>query len=402
MRIENLLKDDPFESSIYAERYLNDTKGRFSEYSEVNPIYDPQGKLAHISMPFALLRENECVRFEASPSDELMDWIRDGGQYRFFWHPDVDRLELRIAGSVLARPTSSTRTVVTEGTYRVYVKTDLDKKHFRFIRRLQRSSVEHSIAVCADLKSFCEMNKPIGRFSFLPETIGLVVQGGRHEGSGVIFRESRPYPFKEGRVTLLPYHALYADDPNMPEDKPLAIQLIDVHGRAAPLDYLVESIVGPLLETWVTLVAKRGLLPELHGQNAMAEVDETLSVRRLVYRDLQGTYSDAATRSRLRLPQFAKHIAGLEEGVSREAQYSHAFDGMLGRYLLQRLISTFCKFFPFEPREVASAIREYHHGLSGWRVAAFPPTTYRFALAARDQIGNEVELAATGEIPHFR
>ena len=168
------------------------------------------------------------------------------------------------------------------------------------------------------------------------------------------------------------------------------------------MEYFVENVVGPILESWVALVSKRGLLPELHGQNTLAEIDESFRIRRTVHRDFQGTYSDSGIRKKLHLPLFKKHVVGVETGTTVESQYSHVFDGMMGRYLLHRLIRSFCLYYPVAYGRVAHAIKEYHQGLSGWDIAKFPATTYRFGTTAQHQVGNEVVLVDTGLKPEFR
>ena len=99
---------------------------------------------------------------------------------------------------------------------------------------------------------------------------------------------------------------------------------------------------------------------------------------------------------------FTKYKAGEEPGTTRQSQYSHVFDGMIGRYLLSRLSRVFCVHFNAEYDAVASAIRRYHRGLPGFEVADFPETTYRFATQAHEQIGNEVQFVDTGKPPEFR
>jgi len=285
---------------------------------------------------------------------------------------------------------------------RVYIKTDLDKKHFRFVRRLQRSSVEHSVAICGDLRQHVAALPNTVRYAFLPESLGIVVRGGTYEGSGIIFREVFPCPVVHEKRLLLPYHALYARDPFHSEDRPLLVQMIELHAKADKIGYFVSEIVAPLLEASVLLVSSRGLLPELHGQNALAEIDEQLRIRRVVHRDFQGTYSDSAIRIGLGLPIFIKHIAGSEPGTTLESQYSHVFDGMIGRYLISRLARVFCQHFAVGYNVVAEAIRSHHRRIPGYKSARFPATTYRFATSARDQTGNEVAFVDTGEKPEFR
>lgn len=402
VQLSQLLTNESLVSTIYGERYLNDTKGSFADYSEVNPVFDPQGRLAHVVLPYTLLSSTECTVHKSTPSLELETWAVEKGKYKFFWHPDVDRHGLKVEGSVLTQPASSTRTLLTEDPPRLYIKTDLDKKHFRFIRRLQRSSVEHSLAICSDLREFCDAGLNPKRYAFLPESLGVVIQGGDYEGSGVIYREIVPYPVKKGRRVLMPYHSLYAHDPNAHQDEPLVVQIVKMHGGQYPVEYFVKHITGPLLESWVTLVSKRGLLPELHGQNTLIEIDKNLKPRRVIHRDFQGTYSDSKIRQKLNLPLFTKHVAGEEPGTTVQSQYSHVFDRMIGQYLLLRLTRAFCLYFPFDYGFVANAIKEYHHGLPGWVEADFPSTSYRFATTAQQQVGNDVSFVDTGILPEFR
>lgn len=402
MQITDLLQGNPLDHTIYGERYLNDSKGRFEDYSEVDPKYDPQGSLPIIQLPYTLLTPEHCIVLQDEPSSELKEWVRVGHKYRFFWHPDIVREEFEFCGTVASQPSSSTRTLLTEEPFRTYIKTDLDKKHFRFIRRLKRSSVEHSVAICSELRSMCKEITTLTRYSFLPESLGLIVVGGKHEGSGTLYREAKPFPHVEEKRIMMPYHSLYALDPNAPGDLPLLVQLVLMHGNNDKIGYFVSEIVGPILEAWTLLVSKKGLLPELHGQNSLLELDMSLYSKRVVHRDFQGTYSDSRIRAWLGLKLFSKHIVGTEPGTTVQSQYSHVFDGMIGRYLLSRLTKTFCASFNEDYAKVANAIKAYHRRIPEWRVADFPPTTYRFGNTAKEQVGNEVILADTGTPPEFR
>jgi hypothetical protein len=231
----------------------------------VNPKYDPQGSFPNIQLPYTLLTPERCIVLQDEPSSELKEWTRIGHKYRFFWHPDIVREEFELCGTVASQPSSSTRTLLTEEPFRTYIKTDLDKKHFRFIRRLKRSSVEHSVAVCPELRSMCKEITTQTRYSFLPESLGLIVVGGKHEGSGTLYREAKPFPHVGEKRIMIPYHSLYALDPNALCDPPLLVQLVLMHGSNDKIGYFVSEIVGPILEAWTLLVSKRGLLPELHG-----------------------------------------------------------------------------------------------------------------------------------------
>lgn len=402
MQITDLLLGNPFYCMIYAERYLNDSKGRFEDYSEVDPRYDPQGSLPLIQLPYTLLAPNRCLILEDEPLSELKAWVHIGHEYRFFWHPDVAREEFEICGIIASQPTSSTRTLLTEEPFRTYIKTDLDKKHFRFIRRLKCSSVEHSVAISSELRSMRKTLNASSRYSFLPESIGIIVIGGKHEGSGTLYREVKPFPCVEEKRIMIPYHSLYASDPNAPSDSTFLAQLVLLHGKNDKIGYFVSEIIGPILEAWTFLVSKRGLLPELHGQNSLLEFDMNLNPRRVVHRDFQGIYSDSNIRSGLGLKLFSKHIVGTEPETTIQSQYSHIFDGMIGRYLFSRLTKAFCFAFNENYIKVANAVRTYHHSIPEWRVPDFPSTIYCFGNTAKEQVGNEVMLTDAGILPEFR
>ena len=217
MKLHELNFENPFYSSIYCERHVNDSKGRFNEYSEVNPIYDPQGSMSQIQVPFTWIKKENLEVYQSNPSLELLlDVCRDQ-EYKFFWHPDTIRSAFNINGYASMQPTSSTRTMLSMDSLAYYVKKDLDKKHFRFVRRLKRSSVIHSIEICNELRTLVFQLPSDSTYSFLPESLGLVILNGPYEESGVLFRETKPASASKDKRIIIPYHSLY---PNDLESKP--------------------------------------------------------------------------------------------------------------------------------------------------------------------------------------
>ncbi|MEJ0001913.1 MAG: hypothetical protein WDN09_01895 [bacterium] len=403
MKLHELDFNSPLTTSIYCERYINDSRGRFDQYSDVNPIYDPQGTLSELQVPFMWIQEEDLEVYSFNPSTMLLASVFSKNAYKFFWHPDTIRKGFEIDGYAVMQPTSSTRTMLEMGTMLYYVKTDLDKKHFRFVRRLKKDSVIHSIEICRDLHLLTSQLIANSRYSFLPESLGLVIANGAHKESGVLFRDTTPFPLREDRRVLIPYHSLYADDQNDIESKPLLIQLCERHSQFDPLGFFLEHIVGYIQDAWALLVTKRGLLPELHGQNSLIEIDENLFPQRIVHRDFQGTYSDSKIRASLGLKLFNKHLAGEESGTTRQSQYSHVYDGMIGRYLLERMTKTFCAYYGrYSYKIVAQEIARRFNLIPGNAIEMFPSTTYKFKNTAIEQDGNDVELIDTGESPDFR
>lgn len=95
MKIADLLHGNPLDHTICGERYLNDSKGEFEEYSEVDPKYDPQGSLPRIQLPYTLLEPNRCIVFQDEPSLMLKDWVRVGHKYKFFGILMLDEKNLK-------------------------------------------------------------------------------------------------------------------------------------------------------------------------------------------------------------------------------------------------------------------------------------------------------------------
>ncbi|MFA6514808.1 MAG: IucA/IucC family protein [Candidatus Paceibacterota bacterium] len=403
MKLHELDFKNPFYSSIYCERHVNDSKGRFNEYSEVNPIYDPQGSIPQLQVPFTWIQEENLEVYKSNPSLGLLLDVYKNGGYKFFWHPDTIRATFVINGYASMQPTSSTRTMLEMNTMEYYVKTDLDKKHFRFVRRLKKSSVIHSIEICNELHTLVSKLSADSTYSFLPESLGLVIMYGPYKESGVLFRETKPAIISKDNRMILPYHALYALDSNDLESKPLLIQLCEKNSPLDPLGFFLEYIVGYIQDAWVLLVTKRGLLPELHGQNSLIEIDENFFPKRIIHRDFQGTYSDSEIRKSLNLSVFKKHVAGEEDGTSKASQYSHVYDGMIGRYLFSRLTKTFCAHYEkFDYKTVSSEIARRFNLIPNNITDMFPLTTYKFGNSAKEQENNNVFLVDTKELPNFR
>lgn len=200
MKLRELDFENSFNSSIYCERYINDSKGRFDEYSEVNPVYDPQGSTPQIQVPYTWIKEEDVEVYQSNPSLELLSDVHMNGKYKFFWHPDTIRTSFIVNGYTPMQPTSSTRTMLAMDSLDYYVKTDLDKKHFRFIRRLKKNSVVHSVEICEEIRKLIPQLTADSTYSFLPESLGLVILNGLHKDSGVLFRETRPAIVYDGMI----------------------------------------------------------------------------------------------------------------------------------------------------------------------------------------------------------
>lgn len=385
---------------LHLERHVNDAKGQFVDLSDVDPQYSPESSVVEFGAPFVWIKQSMLSVFQDHPAKELRTAIFRGDLVLFVSHPDAACSFATTDDYIMVSPTSSTRTLLTRGLkYNFMAKTDLDKRHFRFIRRLKGSSVQHSIAINSDICLATETGD-IPFYAYLPETVGLV-HGDMNTGSGVLYRELAPRPLVKDPRILVPYFALYSRDRYSLEDTPLMFDIIERNSPNDPAGFFVDVIIGLVQDTWVYFVTNRALLPELHGQNTCLEINANGVPTRLVHRDFQSLYSDRERRSALALPQFKKHYAGEEDGFTKKQQYSLVFDHFISNYMLARMVKVFVKLYPnYTFDDVARQIQMRFLGIRGNPLEVFPETTHSFSK--RIMVGNEVSVESTGRRPVFR
>jgi len=411
MKIETL-QQQGLEATRYMERYVNNVKpGTHSDWSETNIDYSPHEGISEFPVPVFGIKPEEATILLSNPDRNLIREVIGKDVVRFFVHPDManDPKYLDIAGIdpdsrldeiYMVTPTASTRTLLTKDRKSNFmIKTDLDRKHYRFIRRLKGSSVDHSIRISRELERVAREDDA-SEYAFLPESLGVVLNDGE-DGAGVLFREVVPRPFASDARVLIPYFSLYADDLKNPDDLPLLIQLVRKNADAGgEMQFLTDQILGKIVRNWTHFATQYGLLLELHGQNTMLEIDESFRPQRIVHRDFQSIYVDRQIRERngLDLP-FRKHIVGEEAGTDRPRQFSIVYDHQVGDYLFDRLINTFRRYYPeYSYKDISSRVSQiFRQGFPDWR-EVFPEETYTYG----QQIGNEVNLVPKHLEPIFR
>jgi hypothetical protein len=396
------------------ERYVNNVKGSHSDWSDTDIIYSPHEGMEKFHVPVFEIPTSKVSILCANPDPRLVQEVIVGDKVKFFVHPDMlnDKgflQKIGIDGFIKSNdvyevtPTSSTRTLLTlEKNYNFMIKTDLDKKHFRFIRRLKGDSVEHSILISKELEKIANSGE-CPEYSFLPESLGFIL-GDKVEGSGVLFREIFPRPLVKGQNErfMIPYFSLYASDLKNPNEPALLIQLIEINTKTdqEKIDFFINEIIGKIIRVWCYFVNKQGMLLELHGQNTLLELGPDLKPTRIVHRDFQGIYTDKETRDRLGLQTIViKHIVGEESGTSRQSQYSLNFDHIMGDFLFDRLIKTFtANYHQFSLEEIITRIKKIFHENFPDSEKVFPSVTYTFGV----QNENNVNLVENKSKPTYR
>ncbi|MEK7106513.1 MAG: IucA/IucC family protein, partial [Patescibacteria group bacterium] len=384
------------------ERYVNNVKeGSHSDWSDTDVRYSPHEGIEQFPVPVFGIKPDEATVLFANPDSRLTRDVLSKDVVKFFVHPDIasDLAYLEAVGITpesqldeiyMVTPTSSTRTLLTQGReFEFMVKTDLDKRHYRFIRRLKGSSVDHSIRISQELERITSIDS-FPEYAFLPESLGVVV-GDKNEGAGVLFREVIPRPIVPENRVLIPYFSLYATDLKSPDDLPILIQLVQKNAsQGKELEFFTNEVIGKIVRTWTHFATEYGLLLELHGQNTLLEVDEQLRPQRMIHRDFQSIYIDKEVRETkgLSLP-VVKHVVGEEQGTTKPTQYSIAYDHQVGDFLFDRLSNTFRTYYSqYSYDDVAKRVREMFRSGFGNPRQVFPRETYTYGK----QEGNEVNL----------
>ncbi len=321
----------------HLERNVNDFRGNWEKFSDISYQFSPESGCT-VQVPFKFVDNEAVTTKSAEPDNRITEVLLVGEAACYFWHPDtVSPFNDPEDGVLDVLPTSSTRTLQTTGLpYNFFIKTHLPKRHFLYDRSLKPSVVSHSIDVSHDIERLTSESTDES-WAFMPESLAFIL-----EGSGVIFREREPRPHVQQPRLLLPAFSLYSKDTKNPDDPSLLSQLIHHNGEDDPLQYMLDKIVTPLRSVWLEILRKRGLLLELHAQNALFELNNSGDVERVVLRDFQSIWSDIDIREKNNLPQMSRDGFLPEE---RNKQYSLCYDHFMGTMFLRHLVNVFLQEF---------------------------------------------------------
>jgi hypothetical protein len=308
----------------------------------VSQAFHPRFGENTFTIPYYELDPKNTRLLTAKYSNETEVILKKGSdKISLFIHPDMEIFARAAIGRkpdnyILGAPTSSTRTLVfLEECPGLMVKTHLNRRISRFIRRLSENSIYHSIQVTNELqKASTDPNLPHD-FGFFAESAGIIYKDNRNdEGWGCLIRERKAEPAKNWDGYAVPLFSLYSLDSKSQEDKPILIQLGDFLNRD-PFDILIENVVEPLICGWAFIYLNYGLILESHGQNTLLEIDDNFLPRRIIHRDFQSIPVDGEIRRSKGLRQiFDKHVIG-QEDYPNFLEQSLMYDHFIGDYLFK-------------------------------------------------------------------
>src|SRR3989344_961758 len=373
---------------LHAERYANNFK---KVANEVTQSYCAIEGEECFKLPFLYLDLNEVEGFFAFPSPEIFNKIVKNGKVKFFIHPDmIEEFEIdEISGLIEVSPTSSTRTVLPLNED-FMIKMHLNRRLYRFIRRLKGSSVEHSVLISSEIEGGLE-NSP-ETFAYLPESMGFI-----YKDKGFIIREIHPRPKISEKRVFLPLFSFYSDDLKDLSSQTLFEQLVSLR-KKEPLQFFLDYFIEPIFKNMSYFINEYGLLLECHGQNVLVELDNHFNIKRMIHRDFQSMYIDEKIRKSKGLSEkFCKHIMGKE--CQREVSYSLVYDQYLGKYVLDNFTSLLNKRYNLDIELIKRKIKELF--VKYFEVSSFPKNGY-YVMKKAEFKGNSTEFEFIQGKPSYR
>jgi len=221
----------------------------------------------------------------------------------------------------LASPQSSARTLTTvtdsDGEFDpIVIKTSLDLDMGGGNRLIEDRDIVQA-PIVNDLMREAQKDSESG-WSYFPETAGVGGVGGK---GGYLIREF-PTEMLEGDALAIPLFALVNPTRGPP--------WLDTLAKNAGKDkrrFLAEDVVAPMVDAYSELSFGHGLIPEMHQQNALLLIDrETLTLKKIVLRDLNGFSVDVLLRRAQDLPDQRGLRASLRELRGARAAKAHHFN----------------------------------------------------------------------------
>lgn len=302
---------------------------------------------------------------------------------------------------------SSLRSVVYEsgGEWRRAKLHLEDVQVSRYFRNLGGRTIEHSVAVSADLaehwEKVCAAFEHPMELCFYEESGGTVLKNedasNRTGEWGSIARSSLPKGCSAENCAAVPLFAFYGERNE---------RLLDVMLRESgetPADFIFHRIMEPVIRAWTAVFETTGIIWEPHAQNMVFLCDlETLEPKAVALRDADTAVS-SSKRSELGLSCGIFFDRNVHDGKSdpemprgEQSEISRCIDSSMGRNTFDYL----CAFADGE--ELQSRCRELFGSVFPDRGRWFPDEVFGYA---RDPLPNDrncYPLEAKADSPVWR
>jgi hypothetical protein len=134
--------------------------------------------------------------------------------------------------------------------------------------------------------------------------------------------------------------SLFSSDVYAPQDMPLICQLINIAG-VQPGDFVVESLIIPMVRGYFATIRDLGLQPEWNAQNVLLGTDHEFGLTAFVMRDLESVDKDLTLRKRSGLAcsfESAPHKCIQETQYNYRIKHSFMFDYKFCGYIIEPIL----------------------------------------------------------------
>jgi hypothetical protein len=365
------LKLHPYTSRYYLERYVNDgSPSGFSTMNTTKPRTSPFELNAWFNPYICFAPEQNFKDYGDIPIIEFPDLPQDNSW--IIVHPDMSenpffnnrKFILRRLDEIRALPTASGRTIQILDKY----NEDYIKLHYiGILGRVRRelpyikaiAGPELSIIISNAIKN--QLIDP--RISILPELGARVLYNEEYKHSewGMIWRQNEPLGLqKESYHFLFPSFSLFSMDRLNIHHFPLLKQIIDFY-QFNPEEYVLETILFPLICCYFDFILKLGLQPELNSQNLLLGFNHDFSSCVFVFRDLESIDKDITIMKALGQNfQFECYpYKCIEENqYNYSIKHSFMYDFKLGESILDPIITLLNKYYNIDIGKLRLRIKE--------------------------------------------
>ena len=341
--------DRPFESLAYLERFVN--RGSPSGYSQLfttSPETSPLGNNQSFRLSAFLCPDGQITNFGAARNNPIHDQLPPKA---ILLHPDVAaRLPCPtswLSPSLEVSPTASGRTVHALSEPPFHLKLHYDGVIGRLNRQLGIKEAGYAVFVSNAIEQAAVSKKLGTSFAVLPDYYGRVVQTAAPDSSiieiGMMYRALTPAGPRSPLIhAMVPAFSLFSPDRNNPDHELLLLQLLRASKYSAN-DFLLNTIVHPLIESYFGLLTQLGMQGEYHAQNILIGIADDASVQAIVLRDMESVDTDLSLTEELHLdlePPTSLHKTISRGQLAYFIKHSFMFDFKLGEYLLEPLLDT--------------------------------------------------------------
>jgi hypothetical protein len=359
---KSLNEEELFHLYLFLERYINDGSPSGFDLGLAEK-YSPFNKERFIEVPVVLDERTKHLQIGTVPCSFNMG----DDQVPFLIHPllgeEIEEFRNLISRSdkkLKVEPTASGRTVLWEDeeNNKWFIKLHFPLKLGRFNRELNLfrwlSTLERSRELFSTIHLFPES------LGFLYDSGGTFYQGQKDNlNFGTLFREATPRPLSVQRNILIPSFSLFAVKRNNGRKQSVLADFIDE--IKADDEQFLSLFIYPLIDSYIFLTNKLGIIPEYNAQNLLYEYDLKQNKTRMILRDIGDCFIDFAIRTREGLhTNFCSYKTLDPEKHSDVYQRrSFAFDFKLSNYILLPLIREYCKIKECDSSVISQRVKTY-------------------------------------------